>query len=187
MQSADRHRFVVVHRDRVQGMRNSPAKTFPVCEIRAVRIFAVSMQSLQHWFRRHREIGPLSLRLFVGFVLVYGVLDNVLSWDRMLEFRGFLEANGFPFPLISAHLSVYAQLVAGVLIFLGLWTRIAAAVMVVNFIVALLMVHVGLPFSENIAPLAMLFGSLFLVFYGAPRYSLGAWLANRAEDSETIA
>lgn len=114
------------------------------------------------------------MRLFVGFVLIYGTYDNIISWERMLEFRAFLEANGFPAPLIAAHVSVYAQSMAGGLILLGLWTRIAAAVMVVNFIVALLMVHVGLPFSQNIAPLAMLMGCLFLLFYGAPRYSLAS-------------
>lgn len=139
------------------------------------------MQSLQRWFERRREIGPLFLRLFVGFVLVYGTYDNIISWERMLEFRGFLEANGFPYPLISAHLSVYAQFVAGVLILLGFWPRIAAAVMVVNFVVALLIVHVGLPFSQNIAPLAMLFGSLFLLFYGTPRYSVEAHLGSKQE------
>jgi putative oxidoreductase len=114
------------------------------------------------------------MRLFVGFVLIYGTYDNIISWERMLEFRGFLEANGFPAPLVAAHLSVYAQSVAGVLILVGRWTRIAAAFMVVNFVVALLMVHVGLPFSQNIAPLAVLFGCLFLLFYGAPRYSLAS-------------
>ena len=48
---------------------------------------------------------------------------------------------------------------------------------VVNFVVALLMVHVGQPFNANIAPLAMLVGGLFFVLYGAPRYSLDAVLA----------
>lgn len=132
------------------------------------------MKSPRSWFERHREIGPLLMRLFVGFVLIYGTYDNIVSWERMLEFRDFLEANGFAAPLIAAHVSVYAQFMAGVLILLGLWTRIAAAVMVVNFIVALLMVHVGLPFSQNIAPLAMLAGCLFLLFYGAPQYSLAS-------------
>ena len=49
----------------------------------------------------------------------------------------------------------------------------------VNFVVALLTVHVGQPFNANIAPLAMLVGGLFFVLYGAPRYSLDAVLARR--------
>jgi hypothetical protein len=47
-------------------------------------------------------------------------------------------------------------------------------VVVINFIVALVMVHRGLPFNANIAPMAMLAGGLFFLIYGAPRYSLDA-------------
>lgn len=125
---------------------------------------------------RYRDLAPLLLRLFVAFVLIWGTQDNVLSHERMLEFRGFLESKGFPVPMASAYLSVYAQFACGILLALGLWTRIAAAVMVVNFVVALVMVHIGLPFDANIAPLAMLVGAVFFVLYGAPRYSLDARL-----------
>ena len=125
---------------------------------------------------RYRDLGPLLLRVFLGLTLVYGTQDNVLHAERMLEFRDFLAANGFPMPLASAYLSAYAQFVCGVLILLGLFTRWAALVMIVNFLVALAMVHVRLPFSANISPLAMLFGSLFLLFYGAGPWSVDARL-----------
>lgn len=123
---------------------------------------------------RLRDLAPLLLRLFVAFVLVYGTQDNVFSHERMLEFRDFLANNGFPAPLAAARLSAWAQFLTGILLFLGLYTRLAAAVVVVNFVVALLMVHLHLPFSANIAPLAMLVGGLFFVLHGAPRYSLDA-------------
>lgn len=123
---------------------------------------------------RYREVAPLLLRLFLAFVLVYGTQDNVFSRARMLEFRDFLAANGFPYPLACAYLSAYAQFATGILLALGLFTRAAAAVVAVNFVVALLMVHVGQPFNANIAPLAMLVGGLFFVLYGAPFYSLDA-------------
>jgi putative oxidoreductase len=130
-------------------------------------------------FDRYRDAGPLFLRLFVAFVLIYGTQDNVFDGTRMLEFRDFLAQHGFPRPLASAYLSAYAQFGAGVLIALGLLTRWASAVMVVNFAVALGMVHANLPFNLNIAPLAMLFGALFLLFSGAGRYSLDARLQRR--------
>ena len=128
---------------------------------------------------RYRDLAPLLLRLFVAFVLIYGTADNVFSTARMLEFRDFLAANGFPYPLACAYLSAYGQFGTGILLLLGLFTRPAAAVVVVNFVVALLTVHVGQPFNANIAPLAMLVGGLFFVLYGAPRYSLDAVLARR--------
>ena len=130
-------------------------------------------------FDRRRELGTLALRLFLGFTLIYGTQDNVLHAERLLEFRDFLAANGFPSPLASAYLSAYAQFVCGILILVGLLTRWAALVMVVNFIVALGMVHVGLPFGQNISPLAMLFCSLFFLFHGAGRYGVDARLEGR--------
>jgi putative oxidoreductase len=110
----------------------------------------------------------------------------VLHGERMLEFRDFLAANGFPAPLASAYLSAYAQFVAGALVLVGLLTRWAALVMVVNFAVALAMVHAGLPFGENIAPLAMLFGSLFLLFYGAGPVSVDAALRRSAAAAQGL-
>jgi putative oxidoreductase len=130
-------------------------------------------------FDRYREAGPFLLRVFVGFVLVYGTQDNVFNHERMLEFRDFLGAHGFPRPLACAYLSAYAQFTAGILITLGCLTRWAAVAMIINFIVALVMVHRSLPFSANIAPLAMLVGALFLLLYGAGRASVDARLRGR--------
>jgi putative oxidoreductase len=126
-----------------------------------------------------RDAAPVLLRLFVAFVLIYGTYDNVFSQARMLEFRDFLAASGFPQPMASAYLSAYGQFVTGLLLLVGLFVRPAAAIVVVNFVVALVMVHRATPFNVNIAPLAMLVGGLFFVLYGAPRFSLDAWRAAR--------
>ena len=123
-----------------------------------------------------REAGTLLLRVYLGVVLVYGTQDNVFSAARMLEFRDFLAGNGFPLPLASAYLSAYAQFVCGALLLVGLLTRWAALVMIGNFLVALVMVHRGLPFSANIAPLSMLFGSAFFLFHGPGPVSVDARL-----------
>ena len=129
--------------------------------------------------KRHPEWGVFLFRLFLGAVLVYGTQDNVFSSVRMLEFRDFLAQNGFPYSLLCAYASAYAQLTAGILFLLGVFTRYAALVMIVNFIVALAMVHTELPFSANIAPLAMLFGSVLFFFQGAGPYSIDAWQQER--------
>ncbi len=128
---------------------------------------------------RHREIAPLVLRMFLAFVLIYGTLDNVISHERMIEFRDFLARSGFPMPMFSARLSAYGQFIAGILLALGLFTRLTSIVVIINFIAALAMVHVRLPFNANIAPMAMLVGGLFFLIYGAPAYSLDAVLARR--------
>ena len=135
------------------------------------------LRALDRW----RPYSPLLVRGFVGFVLVYGTQDNVFHAARMLEFRDFLAANGFPYPLFCAHLSVYAQFAAGIGVLAGVATRWAALAMVVNFAVALAMVHVGLPFAANVAPLAMLAGSLYLLVQGPGPFALGEALRLRED------
>jgi putative oxidoreductase len=141
------------------------------------------MPSPTAWLERHSALGVPLFRLFLGATLVYGTQDNVLNSARMLEFRDFLAQNGFPYPLFSAWLSAWAQFICGLLIAAGLATRPAAAVMAINFVVALVMVHRATPFSANIAPLAMLFGSILLVFHGAGAYSADAALQRRRSAS----
>lgn len=133
------------------------------------------------------DLAALVLRLFVAFVLVYGTQDNVFDRARMFEFRDFLAEHGFPYPLASAYLSAYAQFATGLLLALGLLTRPAALVVVANFLVALFMVHLRLPFSANIAPLAMLVGGIYFVLAGAPRWSLDAVVARRLRRSAPAA
>jgi putative oxidoreductase len=125
------------------------------------------------WLDNHKDIGILLLRLFIGIRLVYGVADNVMSWNHMLLFRDFLATTGFPLPLLSAIVSVYAQLAGGIMIITGFWIRLGAVAMIVNFIVALLMVHRQDSFEGMTPALAMLFASVLFLFYGAGKYSLG--------------
>lgn len=125
-----------------------------------------------NWFERHREVGAIFIRLWVGWHLVYGTQDNVRNWERMLEFRDFLTQFGFPFPLVSAHVSVYAQFICGLLYILGLFTRQAAVIMIGNFIIALTMVHLGDPYPRAALAFAMLSASLFLLFNGPGAFAL---------------
>lgn len=121
---------------------------------------------------RWNGVGPLVLRLFTAFTLIYGTQDNVLSAERMHEFQQFLAAQGTPLPALAAPLSVWAQSLCGLLILAGAATRWAGAVMAVNFVAALVIAHRGLPWSQNIAPAAMLALSLYFLFAGAGPWSV---------------
>ncbi|WP_106793645.1 DoxX family protein [Aquimarina sp. Aq78] len=118
-------------------------------------------------------IGVFILRFFVGLRLLYGVIDNIVSWERMIEFSGFLHINGFPFPVISAILSVYIQAIGGLLILIGYHIRLASLVLVINFIIAAL-VHIRLGDSiEAMTPaLAILFCCLAFIFMGSGKLSI---------------
>jgi putative oxidoreductase len=146
----------------------------------AVRRPASRFTALSRWLDRRREHGVVFLRLAVGVHLIVGTVDNVVSWQRKIEFRDFLAAHGFPWPLLSANVSAWAQFVCGGLFVVGLLTRPAAAVMVVNFLVALGMVHLGkTPYAVTFPALFMLAGALFLLVHGPGAWAVDGWLARR--------
>jgi putative oxidoreductase len=146
-----------------------------------------SMDSLFQWFDERRDYGAAFIRLAVGSRLIYGVQDNVLSDARMLEFQDFLAQHGFPFPFFSAHLSVYAQFLAGILFLLGAFTRPAAVVMIFNFAVALLMVHIGHPYDQSWPAVMMLSAGLFFLFHGAGALSVDEALkARRVREDDAL-
>jgi putative oxidoreductase len=122
-------------------------------------------------FERHREYGLFFIRLIVGFHLVHGTADNVFSRARMLEFSEFLAARGVPSPFFAAHLSAYAQFICGILFIAGAFVRPAAAVMIVNFICALLIAHRTGGYPPAALALIMLFSSIGFLFHGAGKPS----------------
>lgn len=140
------------------------------------------------FFERHAAYGAVFVRLAVGVHLVQGNLLNVLRPARLAECAAHLGAFGFPFPLASAVLSAYAQAACGALFVLGMGVRSAAAVMVVNFLVALFGIHLraGASYGEVFPALFMLAGSAALVFWGAGPWSVAAWRAGRGERRRTF-
>ena len=122
------------------------------------------------------DFALLLLRLFVGLFLIWGVMDNVSSSERMAEFVKFLGAHGFPAPGLLAGLSVYLQLAIGVSFVLGLFTRWAGILCAIHFAIAIAMVdrHGGM---RGIFPSGCLvFIGLYLATHGAGRLSIDAAL-----------
>ena len=133
---------------------------------------------------KFKEYGPIFIRLIIGFHLVYGTQDNIFSYARMEEFAAFLSAHNVPFPLFSAFLSVYAQFICGILFILGAATRYAALVMIINFVAAILIAHLGDPYPAKFPALMMLAGACFLFLHGPGELSVDRLLARRAKTGE---
>ena len=125
---------------------------------------------------KYKEYGVIFIRLIVGFHLIYGTQDNILSYARMEEFANFLAGRGVPFPLFSAFLSAYAQSICGLLFILGAATRYAAVVMIVNFIAALIIAHIGDIYPNMFPALMMLAASCFLLLHGPGKLSVDSKL-----------
>lgn len=129
-----------------------------------------------------KGLGLLLFRLFMGTRIFFGVWDNVVNAERMAEFAQFLDGYGVPYPTLSAPLSVYAQMICGLLIVLGVQTRFVAFLMMINFLVAFFVVERHLSLEQMTPALAMLFGSFLLIFEGAGRFSLDEVFDRKKED-----
>ena len=142
---------------------------------------------------RTADLGPLFLRIGIGLVfLLHG-------WQKFTEigvsnFAGFLDSLGVPLADLIAPVQATVELVGGVLLILGLFTRFVTLPLIVISLGAIWLVRTDIGFitpSENIPgagaelDTAILAGELALLFIGPGRYSLDAMLG--WEKSEEIA
>ncbi|MEM7459316.1 MAG: DoxX family protein [Pseudomonadota bacterium] len=143
----------------------------------------MAIVSMLNRMRAFEDVSLLVLRLFVGSFLVWGVSDNLFRPEDMAEFVAFVQANGFAFPLAMAWISVCAQFVCGLLFIAGALTRWAALIMVFNFIVALIMVHLGDDYRGMFPVLALIFISLHFAARGAGAYALDKYIEARTSNA----
>lgn len=125
---------------------------------------------------RSEDTGKLILRVALGvLILMHGVAKLTKGVDGI---GGMLTAHGVPGVL--AYLVYVGEIVAPVLLIMGLFTRPAACIVVVNMLVALWLVHQRDLFA--LTPMGgwklelqgmFLFSALAVAFLGAGRLSVG--------------
>lgn len=80
-------------------------------------------------------MGPLAARIVVGWVFLWSGWEKLHNLPKMIE--NFTEW-GIPFPTILTPFASGVEFVGGILLLLGLFTRIAAVPLVVVMIVAII-------------------------------------------------
>lgn len=134
--------------------------------------------------QRFSDFALLLLRAFVGVFLIWGVWDNLTEPARMQEFVEFLRKHHFTSPDLLAPASVYAQLLIGVAFILGLLTRWAGILCIVNFVIAIVMVHRFEGLRASFPSGCLIAIGLYLATHGAGRFSMDSALkANDAPRS----
>src|SRR3989344_3484842 len=129
---------------------------------------------------KYQGLGLFFVRLAVGIVfLVHGVGKLLNAGPIPLglsAFSGFLESLGVPAASFAGLLVALIETVGGLLILLGLWTRMAALGTAIVTFVAFFLVHVSKGFSianggyEFI--LVLFLCSLALLFGGSGDYAV---------------
>lgn len=122
------------------------------------------------------DLGKLILRVSLGFLILLHGISKLSGGVGFIS--GMLEKSGAPPAL--AYLVYVGEVIAPLLMIVGIWTRAAALVVVVNMVVAVALVHggelmaMGKTGGYALELQAMyLFGALAVAFLGAGRYSLG--------------
>lgn len=130
------------------------------------------LKKLNDYFEKRKSFGIISLRVVAGWRLIAGVAGYAFGIKPISEVAGFFEQLHIPIPMLSATISVYAQLICGVLFLIGLWVRPAALIMIVNFIVAIVAAHTHDPIEKSFAAWALLAMSVCLLFNGSGKFAI---------------
>ena len=118
------------------------------------------------------SFGLLLLRLVVGIGLAWHGFDKVFA-GGVENIAGMVTDWGWPLPQPFAWAASLTELVGGVLVTLGLYTRYAAVPAIATMAVALIMVHPGNPYeSGGELPMFYLVGLVAIMLTGPGRYSV---------------
>ncbi len=91
--------------------------------------------------RRLETPGLLVLRVIIGFLIGAHGLQKLNGGPANFG-RSTLDSLGVPAPVVMGYVVTYAELAGGVLLVLGLLTRLAALVLTIDLVVAIALVKV---------------------------------------------
>ena len=76
------------------------------------------------------------LRVWLGIAFIMHGLPGIFDADYMAGVAGFMESYNIPASMLMAYLSKGAELICGILLILGLFTRLASIVLAIDMAVA---------------------------------------------------
>lgn len=131
------------------------------------------MQALIAALSAQKDLAYLLVRLMTGIVLTYHGYQKVfvMGLDNV---AGFFTKIGIPLPQISGPFIGLLELIGGILLLLGLFTRYLGLIFAIEFIVASYTVWVllGKGYGGSELEFMLLFASFLLATHGGGKYSL---------------
>jgi putative oxidoreductase len=143
--------------------------------------------TLQPWISASTAI--LFLRLILGVIFLAHGSQKLLGWFGgygVAGTLGFFAKMGIPTPL--GYAAIFAEFFGGLMLLLGLFSRLGAFAIGVNMAVAILKVHLAKGFFNPTGfefPLMLLVSAVTVFLYGPGLYSVDASLFGRIEEPRT--
>ena len=130
----------------------------------------------------YADTGLAASRLFFGLTmaLCHG-LKKIPPSEKWIAYVGEL---GFPLSEVFAWSAGIAEFVGGLLIAIGLFTRISSIFLMFTMFVAVFIGHAGDPFSKQELGLCYLFASLLFLSLGGGRFSIDHLIYSNKAGSE---
>jgi putative oxidoreductase len=111
------------------------------------------MKKMANWFLHPPVTGQstiLIIRLMAGTVFFW---EGILKFVYVNQGAGRFTKLGFAFPETTAHIIAVGEIIGGLLLLLGLFTRITAFYFIIQMIVAILSTKIGLYLGTSTLPL----------------------------------
>jgi putative oxidoreductase len=148
----------------------------------------MQLAPIRAWVLSNRDLCVETLRIYLGFGLFLKGLNFVFAAPELAQY--FQESTHMPFvSFLTVHLVGWAHMCGGILLCLGLLTRIAALIQLPILFSAVMFVHwaEGLFSAEQTLEftLLVLFLLTFFVVYGSGRLSVDYVLEKRSRLSKS--
>jgi putative oxidoreductase len=125
---------------------------------------------MSSWLNKFQPCGALILRIVLAVSLLHYGYQKVHSHAAMEAFTHQVQHFGLPYWL--AYVSAFTEVVGGIMMILGLFTRLFAALIAINMLTALFTVAIHRDFNTCNYVIALAAIALMLLFYGAGSYAL---------------
>jgi putative oxidoreductase len=122
------------------------------------------------WLNSLQPLGALLMRLALALSMTVHGYQKVVPHGALHHFTHYVATLGLPYWL--GYVSAFTEFIGGILLIFGLFTRLAAAFVAINMLVAFATVgiHQGFGIYNYILALAVI--AIMLVFYGAGALAL---------------
>ncbi len=129
----------------------------------------------------------LVLRVALGLIFIVHGSQKLFSFG-FAGVAGFLSSLGVPLPNVFAVIVTLVEFGGGILIFLGLLTRLAAFFILINMLVAFFRVHLahGFFLPQGFEFVLLILGvTLALLLAGSGKFSVDAFIFRKKEPAST--